>query len=619
MKKAIWTIVVIICVIVVILLALPKYFSSQNQAFVQNFINGVQLGSNGQITGKIVKAANGWFSADSTVEFDYKIAVDSELTKKSPITGNLILQLTNYYGPLLFTHDGLKFGQTYIEYTVNNNEQLAKYFKTPLIQGTTLIDFTGNANVSFLGLNALTLPNFQFDGLKATAVLNKNVTQISGIVNYGHLQVSMQKSTDFTLTIQPFTQQFNLNRITKNDFWNGTKDLELPSITIKSDDFNGKFDNTSFKSNVSVDQDFFNGTFILSIPTFTINSQTGNYQATLSLKNLNARVLKQMYTLAKNFNVDQATEQQKQMYAAQLSDSAVDLFTGKSISQFSSTLNLDKLGNIIINAGYDNTMPLSKINLSAKAIQQNNEIAGVDLNFLDLNKSALGKIFHTIVAIGEKVDSGSSADSAEIQQLQVTLRQLFSQLFAPTSQIHLNVVLPESSKSGFQLLDAIAYFKQLPQNPTLSALYSHVQLDANWKIPTYATDLLKAFGPIIISKMQDPEDQALANNVYNIFQQMFPQLVQQGYLTQVGNYYLSTWNITSQAALMNNKPIQPLIQQLLQQQQQQTNTTTVTTPTPTTSSPTSVTTKPSVPTLTTPTKQNPHSNVAPIPVIPVTQ
>lgn len=587
MKKIITTVIVIVCIAIIACLALPKYYSSQNKLFVQNFLNGVQQGSKGQITGKIISETDGWFSSTSQIEFNYQIN-DTNFNNKL-VQGQINLQLNIKHGPILLTANGLRLGQAYFDYTLLNNPQSAAYFSNPLLNGSALVSFSGNTQFNFSGFKTIVLPELQFDGMTGTAALNQNVTKLKGKINFGQLQINEKNKIDNKIVVAPFTQTFDLTRANVNDIWSGDKNLDIPSIVIQSSDVNGQFNNVSIKSNVNLDQKFLNGNLDISAPDFTINKQHGNYHAVLTLTNLKAAAFNQIRALADGIDFQKASAAEIQQYSTQLAQNIVNIFSGNSAIQFNSTLNFGALGSFILNTGYDNHAQTSKITFIAKIVRENNNFAGIDLSVAGLDKSALGSLLHLGISLNPAINPAAAQQLQNPEALRTTINNLMTQLFTPASQLQLNIVMPNDKKTGFQLLNAKAYFNTLPPHPTTADLMTTAQLDANWKIPTYATEMLKVFAPAIINKIDDPSHQADAAEAYKLFEQMLPLMIQQGYLVQQGNYYVSNWNINNKAVLMNNKSLQPLIVQLmkLHQQQQTTpaatsNTAPVTAPTDTT-------------------------------------
>lgn len=559
MRKTIIAILSILFLVILACLALPKYYSSQNKMFVQNALNSLQQIFSGQVTGKIVKESNGWFCSKSIIELDYQFT--NIVADKKPISGKFDLLLTTHYGPVVFTQRGLRIAQAYLEYTLQNNPQSAKHFSDPLLQGRTIIGLLGKVKLNATGLKTLPQSLIQFDGLTIQTAMNKNFTKIHGKILYGQLQAIDSKNPSDSIVVAPFTQTFELSRANANALWSGKKALKIPSIIIRSTDIHAELNNVSLKSNITLDQKFLNGALIICAPDFIVNNQHGTYHTVLTLKNLDSNAFNQIRNLSNGINLQNASPQAIQMYGLQLSHTALNVFSGSSVVQFNSKLNFKGLGVFVVNTGYDNSAATSKINFSAKMLRKNNEFAGVNLQIQGLNKSALGQLLHLAINVNE--------NPAAAEQFQATANKLITQIFTQQSQVQLHVIMPKDEQSGFSLLDAKGYFNTLPQNPTMPDLMTQAQLDANWKIPTYATQMLKIFAPIIISKIEDQQHQVIADNLYNLFEQMLPLTIQQGYLIQQGDYYLSTWNITSRSVLMNSKPVQPLLTQLIQLQQQQ--------------------------------------------------
>lgn len=565
MKKLISVLIALVIIVAIVLLALPKYFSTQGNQYVQGFLQGLEQGSNGVVTGKVVKSSEGgWFSSEATVEIDYKLVARDKTKSDKTISGKFDLDLNTHYGPILMTNNGLSFGRAYIAYDLKNNKDSAKFFKGPLITGDATISFNGKTRVEISGLQAAKNDRVAFSGLKADFTINRQLTSSQGTIHFNQLQVTAKNNKNEGVVFAPFIQTFSMTRPTAKDLWSGSKTITFPSIAINSPEFNGQFSDVTIKSNAMVNQKTLNGNLIINAPTFTANKHTGNFHATMTLKDLNATAIYKLRDLADSMRNQNLTNQQVLEMSDDMFNFMIDMFSGKSSIQFDSKLSISKLGNFILNTGYDNSTPDSKVNFTAQVDRANKKIAGIDLKIEGLNKSTLGKLMH----MAANVDTNSNTTTISPQVLKTKVSQLLPKLFTPASQINLNVMLPEGNDSGYQLLNAKAYFNQLPQNPTMADLVTKSQLDASWKIPTYATDMLQLFAPMIISKMQDVDKQTQAKSAYDMFKEIMPLMIQQGYLEQQGKYYISDWNISRNGVLMNNKPVQPLLEEVGKMQQQ---------------------------------------------------
>jgi hypothetical protein len=565
MKKLISIFVALVIVAAILFLALPKYFSTQTNQYLHGFLHGLEQVSNGRVTGKVTKMTEGWFRSDATVEIEYKFTVRNKMSPAKNIAGKMDLNLVSHYGPLLMTNSGLRFGKAYISYNLKNNEPsanyFAKHFNDPLIKGNATVSLSGDTYVELsgfqAGLQAAKNHMISFAGLKTDFTINQQLTKSQGTIHFDQLQITAPNDNKESISFAPFTQTFNMTRPTANDLWSGSKVTTFPSIVISSPDFNAQFNGVTLKSNTTVDQKILNGNLIIDAPAFSANKYTGNFHAEMTLKDLDAAAIKKLHDLAHSIRNQNLSAQQIFEMNNKIFGFMIEMFSGKSSAQFNSKLSVNKLGNFVLNTGYDNSEPESKINFTVQMNRTDKTIAGVDLKIDGLNKTALGKILHAAI---ELKPNGNTTPA--FQEVKAKLIRLIPGLFTLDSQINLTIMLPEDKNSGFQLLNAKAYFNQLPQNPNMGDLINKTQLDANWKIPTYATDMLELFAPVIISKMKTVDEQIEAKSAYDIFKKMIPLMIQQGYLQQQGPYYISHWNISNTAILMNNKPVQPLLMEI---------------------------------------------------------
>lgn len=552
MKKITLVVIAIICVIALLLITLPKYYGSQDKQYLQGFIEGIQHGSNGSVTGRVLSSSSGWFSSKATIELTYTPSIAQSNKDENIQPEKFDLITSTHYGPILITErHGIAFGQAYINFQLENNKNTSQYFKDPLLTGNNLIRFNGTNHIKISGLQMQNNPQIKFGGFKAFIDVNGDLTKAFGNINFDQLQFT---NNDNKVIFAPFNQTFNLSRPSSSDLWSGKKVLTFPTIQIDTDTIKSTFNTVSISSNIEINKDNTNARMVLLAPNFTVNQQTGNFHAVLNMENLNSAALYKIQSTALSLENKTLTSTEIDAASQQILGEIINAFSGQSVVQFNANLSVPKIGNIILNTGYDNSKPESKMNFLVKMDNGKSRIAAFDLQSQGINKTALGRFLQFIVnANPEDVGTPAFEDQA---------KNLITKLFTPSSKINLKIIAPAENNSNFLLLNAKAYFNQLPENPTIGDLINKVQLHAQWKIPTYATQLMQIFAPVIISKMENKEDQSQATSVYIIFEKLLPFMIQQGYLRQQGNYYFSTWSINSQDILMNNKSVKTLVDEL---------------------------------------------------------
>ena len=191
-KKIIGGIVVLI---IIIAIGLPKFFSSQNENYLNNFIQGISAYTHNDVTGKVVSNDPSWFSSKSTVELNFK--------HKNPLTGAITstpveYTLNNHFGPFIIYK---KEGKTkfYIGRMVSN-VKLDKVganpydIKTGANHGILYLSLLGDFHIKGANDNSIAM---QYKALSANVLtgpiswtLTNNLKNLSGDVNFHKVNIN---------------------------------------------------------------------------------------------------------------------------------------------------------------------------------------------------------------------------------------------------------------------------------------------------------------------------------------------------------------------------------------------------------------------------------------------
>jgi len=301
---------VIIVVVATFFVALPKYYSAQNDKFVVTFLKKLEKSSNGVLSGKLINSTSSWFSSKNVIAFKYKFNPLHFKDTKGMFerSGTFNISLSSHYGPIMFVNGHIKFGQGYMTYVANTNSQTAKLFTSPLLTGSTFIHFLGNSDSQFQGFRIANKKGVTFNGVSVNIFVNGKMNKVKGTTKIGSLTATNKNDS---IQLDESTQTFQLESPNKDNLWFGERKLTVPLVNIKSKNMVATFQKITIGSKtINNSNKSFDRLINVKIPSFNINNNNGSYQLNFQLQNINTAAVVNLQHLAtqaaqKNFEIQE--------------------------------------------------------------------------------------------------------------------------------------------------------------------------------------------------------------------------------------------------------------------------------------------------------------------------
>lgn len=558
MKKTLAIISLIVLLsLVVLFVALPSYFSNQHDQKLQQLLQAIKERSSGQVTATVKRKEANLFNSKDELLITYNFNPPHSKKTLAALKGQMTASLTTNYGPLLFTHSGVRFGQANMTITTNSLDSNS-VFSHPLLSGEVFVSLLGTMHTNFSGLKVNNHAHVQFNGFSLQASGNPH-QQVTGTASTSALAVSTE---DATFNMGKTSYHFTGHQLPNTTLWLGDAQLYIPSIQFNANvkNLQGEIKSIRLNSSSTLNADNkLDSSSEIIMPSIRINDKQGSFEMHWQANNLN---LAPLVKLNKMLNSDE--KQQDPDYIAKHRDeifkNVFAFFGGNSQMSFTTTANIYQIGKAMLKLAINNqaktTSLNSLINLEHQSAVDNTEAFHLSLAIANLNRAAITNT----VKLAAKLENTSHTTHALNNGLVLASQAI--KVFTPESNMTLKITLPGKKNHHVQLVSAKAYFANL-KSSNLPGILSSWRVDAQTRIPkAMVTAILTDNSESLLPWLRDNRARNVIKMSVENLRNILPMMIHDGYLKLQEDNYFIDWHLSMRKMTINNLPIADFIHSL---------------------------------------------------------
>ncbi|ASQ44915.1 YdgA family protein [Legionella clemsonensis] len=302
------------------------YLTEQKVKESLNFVNR----SNG-LAAKIVEYDRGWFT--SKAKFDWRVHVPEQTIQSNGQTQaipakdyKILMPLTIYHGPVIFSKQGVKFGLGYAHTHLTMPAEYVEQFNSLFTNQSTQPNVVINFFVNYLGNSSIDMSvpafklfakdgnaTFEWMGMSTSTNVSSDLDRVGGNITIEGLTF---RKDQVNTKMSAVTSEYNLHRTDRGLFL-GDASLSFPSFIVMDSDKKlfelGQFD---IHSDSGIEDGLFSSHVKTSVEKIVANGKTygpGNLE--VAIRNLDADALAKLNQQAQQVQQGTETERQRAMLA----------------------------------------------------------------------------------------------------------------------------------------------------------------------------------------------------------------------------------------------------------------------------------------------------------------